>query len=151
MKINKKYALSFFIITITIPAIILNFGNHLMGNNATILNLKVSTTFLILWFLLSVYCGLKNEKSYKKFILIYWGISIITYLLVALATIINFNRMIFAPIVIWYSSPVYGLVYLKNGTLSIFNSISLYIEILLNFLGYFIGYCIYKLKIKMNK
>lgn len=151
MKINKKYALSFFIITITIPSIILNFGNHLMGNHATILNLKVSITFLILWFLLSVYCGSKNEKSYKKFTLIYWGISIITYLLVGLTSIINFNGMILAPIVIWYASPIYGLVYLTNKTLSILNSISPYIGFLLNFLGYFIGYCMYKLKMKMNK
>ncbi|MDV4150867.1 hypothetical protein R0131_08470 [Clostridium sp. AL.422] len=150
MKINKRYALSFFIITITIPAIILNFGNHLMGNNATILNLKVSTTFLILWFLLSVYCGLKNEKSYIKFTLIYWGISIITYLLIGLISILNFNGMLLAPIIIWYGAPIYGLRYLINETSSTLNSISPYICFLINFLGYFIGYCMYKLKIKMN-
>ena len=151
MKINKKYALSFFIITITLSAIILNFGNHLMGSNATILNLKVSIIFLTLWFLLSVYCGLRNEKSYIKFTLIYWGISIITYWILAITTILNFDRMIFAPLVIWYASPIYGLVYLKNEILSMLNSISPYICFLINFLGYFIGYCMYKLKIKINK
>lgn len=151
MKINKKYALTFFIITTTIPAIILNFANHLMGNNATILNLKVSIIFLILWFLLSIYCGWKNEKSYKKFTLIYWGISIITSLLVGLISIIKFNWMILVPLAIWYGSPIYGLRYLTNDTPSMLNSISSYIGFLLNFLGYFFGYCMYKLKMKMNK
>ena len=151
VKINKKYALIFFIITITIPALRLNFANHLMGNYATILNFKVSIIFLTLWFLLSLYCGLKNEKSYKKFTLIYWGISIITSLLVGLISIINFNGMILAPLVIWYGSPIYGLRYLTNETASMINSISSYIGFLLNFLGYFIGYCIYKLKMKINK
>ncbi|MFU7517548.1 hypothetical protein [Clostridium sp. HCS.1] len=148
MKINKKYALSFFIIITTIPAIILNFANHLMGNDATISNLKVSIIFLILWFLLSVYCGWKNEKSYKKFILIYWGISIITYLLVALSSIINFDGMILAPLAIWYYSPIYGLMYLNKG-LSVFN-LGPYTGFLISFLGYYIGYYIYKLKIIDN-
>lgn len=151
MKINKKYALSFFIIIITIPAIILNFSTYLMGNPATISNLKVSIIFLILWFLLSVYCGWKKEKSYKKFTLIYWGISIITSLLIGLISIININGMILAPLAIWYGSPIYGLRYLTNDTLSMLNSISSYIGFLLNFLGYFIGYCMYKLKMKINK
>ena len=151
MKINKKYVLSFFVITITVPAIILNFGNHLMGNYATILNLKVSIIFLILWFLLSVYCGLKNEKSYIKFTLIYWGISVVTYLLIVLTSLLNFSSMLLAPLAIWYGSPIYGLRYLINETPSMFNSISPYIDFLINILGYFIGYCMYKLKIKMNK
>lgn len=151
VKINKKYTITFFIIITTIPAIILNFANHLMGNEATISNLKVSITFLILWFLLSIYCGWKKEKSYKKFTLIYWGISIITYLLVGLTSIINFNGMLIAPIVIWYGSPIYGLMYLINDAPSRLNLIFPYIGFLINFLGYFIGYCMYILKIKIIK
>ena len=150
LKINKKYALFFWVIITTVSAIILNFSNHLMGNNATILNLKVSIIFLILWFLLSVYCGWKNEKSYMKFTLIYWGISIITYLLLKLNSIINFDGMILAPLAIWYYSPIYGLRYLINETPSTLNSISIYIGFLINFLGYFIGYYMYKLKVRVN-
>ena len=148
MKINKRHGLSFFFIITTISAIILNFENSFMGNYATIFNLQVSTVFLLLWFILSIYCGLKNEKSYKKFTLIYWGINIITFLLVRLTSIINFDGMFLIPFAMWYGFPVYGLRYLINEAPSTLNLISTYISFLINFLGYFIGYCIYKFRIK---
>lgn len=148
MKINKRYGLKLFIIITTISAIILNFENSFMGNYATIFNLQVSTFFLLLWFILSIYCGLKNEKSYKKFTLIYWGINIITFLLVRLTSIINFDGMFLIPFAMWYGFPVYGLRYLINEDPSTLNLISTYISFLINFLGYFIGYCIYKFRIK---
>ena len=148
MKINKRHGLSFFIIITTISAIILNFENSFMGNYATIFNLQVSTVFLLLWFILSIYCGLKNEKSYKKFTLIYWGINIITFLLVRLTSIINFDGMFLIPFAMWYGFPVYGLRYLINEAPSTLNLISTYISFSINFLGYFIGYCIYKFRIK---
>ena len=148
MKINKRYGLKPFIIITTISAIILNFENSFMGHYATIFNLQVSTVFLLLWFILSIYCGLKNEKSYKKFTLIYWGINIITFLLVRLTSIINFDGMFLIPFAMWYGFPLYGLRYLINETPSRLNLISTYISFLINFLGYFIGYCIYKFRIK---
>ena len=148
MKINKRHGLSFFFIITTISAIILNFENSFMGNYATIFNLQVSTVFLLLWFIISIYCGLKNEKSYKKFTLIYWGINIITFLLVRLTSIINFDGMFLIPFAMWYGFPVYGLRYLINEAPSTLNLISTYISFLINFLGYFIGYCIYKFRIK---
>ena len=148
MKINKRDRLRLFIIITTISAIILNFENSFMGNYATIFNLEVSTVFLLLWFILSIYCGLKNEKSYKKFTLIYWGINIITFLLVRLTSIISFDGTFLIPFAMWYGFPVYGLRYLINEAPSTLNLISTYISFLINFLGYFIGYCIYKFRIK---
>lgn len=151
IKITKKEFIKIFIYGTTIPSLFLNLENSFFGNYATILNLIVSIIFLLLWFSLSLYCGFKNDKSYKKFTLIYWGINIFTFLLARLSSIINFNTMFLIPLAIWYGSPIYGLSYLISRNRSMFDLICTFISFLINFLGYFIGYYIYKFKIKERR
>lgn len=151
MKKTKKELLKIFIYGTTIPSLFLNLENSFFGNYATIFNLTVSITFLLLWFFLSIYYGFKNEKSYKKFTLIYWGINILTFSLARLSSIINFNTMFLIPPAIWYGSPIYGLRYLISENRSMFDLVCTFISFLINFLGYFIGYFIYKFNIKERK
>jgi len=74
MKWTDKIILSFFTIAITIIAIYLNWPEFLMGSAATSFNFNVSAAFLSLWLIFSFYQGIKGEKAYRKFILVYWGI-----------------------------------------------------------------------------
>jgi hypothetical protein len=110
-----------------------------MGNYATFLNLMVSIAFLLLWSLFSFYRGKKQNKKYLKFILIYWGINIISSIVIAIVSISNYNGLFLIPFSIWYNCPTYGIRYLLNGDISKLVLITMPLGLIFSCSGYYIG------------
>lgn len=91
------------IVIINIIAIIYNFGNFFMGNFATPTNLNVSVSYLLIWITLSVYTYIKKDIIFYKFMLMYWGISMIISVLS-----IKVSSLILVPFYTIYFTPFYG-------------------------------------------
>lgn len=139
MKWSKGIVLSLFTFIITSIAIYLNWSEFFMGNYATSFNFAVSTVFMLLWFIFSLYWGAKQEKVYKKFILIYWGINIVSFALIWIVLQHRFSAASLLPFTIWYGSPVYGFAYLLKSNISALILITAPLGLIFCTLGYWIG------------
>jgi len=145
MRWSKGIILSLFTIIITSIAIYLNWSEFFMGNYATSFNFAVSTMFMSLWFIFSLYWGLKQEKIYKKFILIYWGINFVSFVLIWIVSQSNSSGLLLIPFSIWYGSPVYGFSYLLKSNISTLILVTAPLGLILSALGYWIGLIVSKI------
>lgn len=102
-------------------------------------NLLFSIIFLLAWLLFSCYLGIIQEKKYLKFISVYWGVGIITSLLIWILA--NTQSFLF-PFYIWYGGPLYGFRYaiLMLCDISINRPILMLMTLPLGILSCFIGY-----------
>jgi len=116
-----------------------------MGNHATIFNFVVSTMFISLWFIFSFYWGIKKEKKYKKFILIYWGINFVSFVLIWIVILNNSSALFLIPFSIWYGSPVYGFSYLLKSNISTLVLVTAPLGLIFSALGYWIGLIVSKI------
>ena len=139
MKCTKGVTLSLFALINTFIAIYLNWPEFLMGSRATIFNLIVSIVFLSLWFIFSFYYGIKRQKTYKKFLLVYWGVNIISSILIWIVSISNYSGIFLLPFAIWYGAPVYGFRFLLDGDVSNLVIVTAALGLIVNTLGYWIG------------
>ena len=140
MNLTKGATLSIFTFIITPIAIYLNWSKFLKGNSTTIFNFIVSIVFLLLWSSFSLYMGIKREKTYKRFILAYWGINIISFILILMISLSNsYDGIFLAPFAIWYGCPVYGMEYLLKSDSTTLNLIIAPLGLIFNVLGYWIG------------
>lgn len=144
MRCSKGVVLSLFAIIITSIAIYLNWSEFFMGNYATSFNFAVSTMFMSLWFIFSLYWGVKQEKIYKKFILIYWGINVVSFVLIWVASQSNSLGVFLIPFSIWYGSPVYGFAYLLKSNISTLVLVTAPLGLIFSALGYWIGFIMSK-------
>ncbi|KMT22503.1 hypothetical protein [Clostridium cylindrosporum] len=142
MKISKKAVIIIFTIVVTGISVCLNFCQFFMGNKAITFNFAISLLFLLSWTLFSIYWGTKCDKTYKKFILVYWGINIISFILIILH--IESLSGLLIPFAIWYGSPVYGFRYLLNSNITLFTLTTALLGLIFSFLGYWMGLLGYK-------
>ncbi len=150
--IIKIIGLILFIITSTVISININVYDLLEGTNTTILNFSVSIAYLVLWFILSLYKGIKNEKRFRTFIIVYWGIDISSTVLMGILSLAGFKIPVFLfPFYIWYFSPLYGFNYILNLNIAQLILITAPLGILFSSLGYFSGLLISKSKIPYKK
>ncbi|WP_313563365.1 hypothetical protein [Ruminiclostridium cellobioparum] len=112
MKLTNIVYLILFTILNTIIAIIYNIDIFFSQKNTTILNFIFSVTFFIFWFMFSLYMGTKKQNTYTKFIFVYWGINIISNILIWLFSLAKTNLVFLFPLYLWYCSPAYGFSYL---------------------------------------
>lgn len=147
MKINKKLVLTLFTIMITVVSIVINFPEFLKGSKATVGNLTVSIIFLLLWFLFSVYWGIKKDTEYRKFFLIYWGINLISFLLIWIAIYTKFSTIFLILFSVWYGAPVYGLRYLLNADVTTLVMVTAPLGMICSSLGYLLGMILGKRKL----
>ncbi len=143
----KVICLILFIIINTITSININIYRLLEGTNTTILNFIISITFLVLWFLLSFYKGIKKERMFKKFILVYWGINIFSAALIGVLLSAGFNPVILLPFFIWYFGPLYGFHYILNFNIAQLILVTAPLGILFSSSGYFFGLSLSESKI----
>lgn len=139
MKINKKLILTLFTIIITVVSAVINFPEFSKGNKATAGNLTVSVIFLLLWFLFSVYWGIKKDTEYRKFFLIYWGINLISFLLIWIVTYTKFSPVFLILFSVWYGAPVYGFRYLLNSDVITLVIVTAPLGMICSSLGYLLG------------
>jgi len=144
-----------FTITITYSALHFQWLEFYKGYSYLEDNLLFSIIFLLAWLLFSFYWGINQEKKYLKFISIYWGIGIITSLLICIFA--NTLSFLF-PLYIWYGGPLYGFRYaiLMVCDISIDRPIlmlmTLPLGILSCFIGYWLGCCrVNKISIQLKK
>lgn len=128
-----------FTVIITLIAIYINWSEFLMGNRATVMNLITSTVFMLLWLIYSFYWGVKQEKTYKKFILVYWGINILSFLMILIVSQSEFSSLFLLPFSIWYGGPVYGFSYLLKSNISMLIIITAPLGLMVSYLGFWIG------------
>lgn len=141
---RKKAILSgLFILFITGIAIFFNWENCIFGNKVTKTNTNVSIIFLLLWLGFSFYWGFMQERKFKKFILIYWGINLISFLLIGYLVSINAGEMIFLPFLMWYGVPVFGLESLFKSYTAFYIGTAP-IGFVLSFIGYYLGFFLSK-------
>lgn len=143
IKINKNFS---FTIIITTIAIILNFPKFFMGNTTTYFNRIVSITFLILWFIFSSYYGKRQNKKYLKFILVYWGIDILSSMLIVILPVYNIDNMIVAPFALWYGCPTYGLRGILSNNIEQHGLMTMSLGLIFSTLGYCFGLLMSKIK-----
>jgi hypothetical protein len=143
MNKNNGIILSLFTIGITIAAIYFNWTEFFMGDSATIFNLIVSISFLLLWLLFSLYKGLVKEKVYIRFIRIYWGINIISFILIWIVLQGSSSGVYLLPFSIWYGSPLYGFTYILKSSVSNFVLITASLGFIISSIGYWIGFKIF--------
>ncbi len=136
MEKSKKIVIALFAIIITSAAVYFNWSNFLKGNTATDFNLVVTSTYLFTWFTFSFYWGFKKECKYFKFVLIYWGSSLICFITLSFSTDI---ASLLLPLVIWFGSSIYGFAYFEHSYTTMFYIASGIIPLLLNIMGYWAG------------
>jgi hypothetical protein len=137
--LSKKRILSIFTIVITFTAICLNFSEFLMGNMATGLNLIVSISFLLLWAIFSFYSGIQRDTKYLRFILVYWGINIVSFVAIWIVGLTNSSAMFLLPFSIWYGAPLYGFDYILNSGVSVLILVTAPLGLVFSVIGYKIG------------
>lgn len=143
INVNKN---SLFPIIITIMAIVINFPKFFMGNTATSFNFIGSITFLLLWFIFSSYYGKRHNKKYLKFILVYWGINILSFMLIVILPIYNVDNMILAPFALWYGCPTYGLRGILSNNIEQHVLMTMTLGLIFSTLGYLAGLIMLKIK-----
>lgn len=146
MKISKKQLLTLFTIIITVVSIFFNFTVFLKGSRATVGNLTVSLIFLLLWFLFSSYWGIKKDREYRKFFMIYWGINLISFLIIWIIANTEFSPIYLILFTIWYGTPVYGLRYLLKSDVLTLMIVTAPLGMICSSLGYLLGMMLEKRK-----
>lgn len=144
MRWIKKNFLMLFVIVTTSIVIIMNVPKSFMGGRATIFNFIVSITFLLLWFIFSFQHGKAKNKKYLKFILIYWGVNIISNIVIIIFLINNYEGSWLFPLSIWYTTPVYGFDYILNGDYRSIFLATMPLGLIFSGLGYWSGLIIPK-------
>lgn len=153
MKKHKILSIFLFTIIITCLALYFQWAEFYEGYSISSDNLAFSVLFLLTWVIFSFYWGFIKEKKYKKFIAIYWGINIIMGILFFLFNNNTLIKSILNPFYIWYGGPLYGFLnpfaYTPKTNMDIPNLILLTspLGMLFNFIGYFAGSLLSKLKI----
>lgn len=148
MKISKRAITILFLLIIFI-SIKLNFHEGFNSSIPTTSNLIGSIIFLLDWFIFSLYMGIKQEKKYKTFLLIYWSISFIPFLYQFLE---SYFPNIPPPYLsaLWFGLPMFGLLYQFKISSLMFCLINPILVITFSSLGYLLGLKINKL-IKIKK
>lgn len=144
MKHFKGLSLPVFTVTITLIAIILNFPKFFMGNYTSFLNFIVSITFLLLWSTFSFSSGKVQNKKYLVFILVYWGINVISSILIVASSSGTFDNTFLIPFAIWYGCPTYGIIYILNENITKFNLVAMPLGLIFSGVGYCIGLIVSK-------
>ncbi len=147
----KVIGLILFIVTNTVISININIYTLLEGTTTTIFNLVASIVFLVLWFLLSLYKGIKKEKMFRTFLIVYWGIDIFFTVLMGILFLAGFNPIFLLPFYIWYFSPLYGFHYILDFNIAQLILVTAPLGILFSSLGCFSGLLISKSKILFKK
>jgi hypothetical protein len=102
-----------FTIIITCLALYFQWGEFYEGYSYSNFNLFVSIIFLSAWLLFSFYIGGRiQEKIYQKFIIVYWGIGIITSIFIRLFANNQSVQSYLFPFYIWCGGPLYGFRYI---------------------------------------
>lgn len=140
----KVICLILFIIINTVTSININIYRLLEGTDTTILNFIISITFLVLWFLFSFYKGIKKERMFKKFIVVYWSINIFSAALIGVLLLAGFNPVMLLPFFIWFFGPLYGFDYILNLNIAQLILVTASLGILFSSSGYFFGLSISK-------
>lgn len=143
----KVICLILFIIINTVTSININIYRLLEGTDTTILNFIISTTFLVLWFLFSFYKGIKKERMFKRFIVVYWGINIFSTALIGVLLLAGFNPVLLLPFFIWFFGPLYGFDYILNLNIAQLILVTAPLGILFSSLGHFFGLSLSESKI----
>lgn len=139
MNWTKKNFFMLFVIITTSISIIMNFPKSFMGGHATFFNFMVSIAFLLLWFIFSFQYGKIKNKKYLKFILIYWGMNIISNIVIIIFLINNYEGSWLFPLSIWYTTPVYGFDYILNGNYKTIFLATMPLGLIFSGLGYWSG------------
>lgn len=110
---KKQIAIiTLFTIIITYLAIYFQWAEFYKGYSYHSFDLFVSIIFLSSWLLFSYYWGVIKEKKYKKFIIVYWGVNIITSIVIWILITNKITYAFLFPYEIWYRGPLYGFKYI---------------------------------------
>lgn len=101
-----------FTIVITYLALYFQWAEFYEGYGYDNFNLFVSTIFLLTWLLFSFYWGKVQQKEYRRFIVVYWSINIITAIVNWAYPYKIFIQALLFPFYIWYCGPTYGFRYI---------------------------------------
>lgn len=144
---NKKNTfLTLFLIIIHIISSLCNLPEFFKGSPVTFRNFIVTTSFILLWFLLSFYLGFTLNKKFARSTFIYWGIC---YMILSggkiLATINPNPSFVLLPILL-IEPPLYAFTdFFKSAfnsnisDISMIFSFKVIIVIAFNLLGYWLG------------
>jgi hypothetical protein len=141
-----------FALVITYLALYFQWVEFYKGYSYSDFNFFISIIFLSAWLLFSFYWGIIRGKKYQKFIIVYWGINIISAMAIFIFANNNFIQSILFPFYIWYEGPLYGFryVFLLVGLFNIdvprLMLITSPLGMLLSFTGYWFGCLVSKLK-----
>lgn len=149
---KKIAAFALFTIVITCLALYFQWTEFFKGYSYSSFNLFVSVIFLLAWLLFSFYWGNFQNKEYRKFIVVYWGINIISAIVIWAFTNNGFIQSFMFPFYIWYGGPLYGFRYIffslnrLNIDVPSLMLITAPLGILSCFIGYWFGCLVSKLK-----
>lgn len=152
MKKKQIGSISLFTIVITYLALYFQWAEFYKGYSYDNFNLFVSIVFLLAWLLFSFYWGIIQEKKYRKFIIVYWGINIISAITIWAFANIKFIQAFLYPFYIWYGGPLYGFRYIffpiirLNIDVPSLILITSPLGIAFSFIGYWIGCLVSRLK-----
>ena len=157
--IKQIAKVTIFTITITYLALHFQWLEFYKGYSYSEDNLFFSIIFLLAWLQFSFYFGIIQEKKYLKFINVYWGIGIITSLLIYIfANNQSRESLVRFPFYIWYGGPLYGFryaIFMLFGIsidISILMLMTSLLVMLSCFIGYWLGCCrVNKISIQLKK
>ena len=112
-----------FVITVTCIALYFNWTEFYEGYSYFNFNLFISIIFLSAWILFSFYWGIIEKEKYKKFIIVYWGISSIASIVIWILCNTKLTNLFISPFYVWY-----------GGTLSKFRHIIVHYKLMDSFL-----------------
>jgi len=104
--------ITLFTIIITCIALDFQWNEFYKGYSYNDWNFYCSIIFLLAWLLFSFYWGRIKRKEYRKFIIVYWGINIISSIFIWAFANNKLIQSFLAPLYIWYGGPLYGFRYL---------------------------------------
>ncbi|GFP74997.1 hypothetical protein [Clostridium fungisolvens] len=144
---------SLFTFLITYLALYLQWAEFYKGYSYGGFNLFISIIFLVAWLLFSFYFGKSRLKKYIKFIVVYWGINIVSAIAIWAFYNNQLIQSVLFPFYIWYGGPLYGLryIFLASVRLSIDIPILMVITSPLGLLSCFTGYWYGNKKAKLKE
>ncbi|GKU28635.1 hypothetical protein [Clostridium folliculivorans] len=140
---KKQIAItSLFTSVITYLALYFQWAEFYKGYSYGGFNLFISIIFLLAWLLFSFHFGKVQQKKYIKFIVVYWGINIISAIAILAFANNELIQAVLFPFYIWYGGPLYGFryIFLESVRWSIDIPILMVITSPLGLLSCFTGY-----------
>jgi len=132
-KINSYLKFIACAILITFPFTIINLANSIYANNVSVINIICTLLFILSWLVFSLIQGYKKQSSFKKFIMGYWLLSLLS---AWLGNLLGLSAALFA---LFNLVPMYGLYYYVQKSFSGINYILILLVMIISWTGFLIG------------